>query len=189
MDQRAAFFAAAGDDRRERGETAHAEHDLRFVFPDERACGVHAFEGAGEERDHLRRPRLRHREERQAFEVEIRVAGGSEAVDFLLADEQRHIMAARGEHFADGDAGKQMTARATARDEDMETLFRSLRHGASELRGPAVVVPDIGQISTREVDSLAMDVDEDSDCDHGCDEARATVADKWQRQALCFAAE
>ena len=64
----------------------------------------------------------------------------------------------------------------------------SLRHGASELRSPAVVVPDVGQISTREVDSLAMDVDENSDSDHGSDEARATVADKWQRQTLCLKA-
>lgn len=47
------------------------------------------------------------------------MTAGGEGVDLFFADEQCDIMATFGEHFTDGDAGKQVPTGATTGDEDV----------------------------------------------------------------------
>lgn len=78
-----------------------------------------------------------------------------------------------------------MTSGASASDEDMKLwLLLLLRHGWSNLRSPAAVFADDGQLVPSEMHSLAMDVDENSHGNHGGDGAWSTVASQGQRQAL-----
>jgi len=95
------------------------------MIADDLAAALGALPQAFEEADHLGRPWLWHGEEGHLLEPQLFVAAGGEGVDLLLADEQGDIVTAFGEHLAHGDAWKQMTSRASARDEDMDVgLFR-----------------------------------------------------------------
>lgn len=47
------------------------------------------------------------------------MTAGGEGIDLFFADEQCDIMATFGEHFTDGDAGKQVPTGATTGDEDV----------------------------------------------------------------------
>ena len=94
VDEGLAAFFFAGVEGSERGEATHAEDGGDLMLADEFAAGAVAGPEGAEEADHFRRPRAGHGEGREGGEGEVGVTGGSEGVDFFLADEQEDLMAA-----------------------------------------------------------------------------------------------
>lgn len=123
-----AVLAAAGIERRERGEAAHAKHGFYVFLADEAAAVADAAPEAEQEARHARRPGPRHGKEGHLLEAQAGVAGGRDGVDLLLADEQRDAVTAGGENFADSNAGKEVAAGAAAGDEHVGGLWRGSVH-------------------------------------------------------------
>ena len=106
MDECRQLPLAPGEDRRGRGEAAHAEHGIRLEVRAEPVAEVEAgaeLEGELEERD--RRFSLQ-ADARHFLNAELRAALRGHGVDLLLRDDEHHLVSAVEEHLADGQPRK-----------------------------------------------------------------------------------
>src|SRR5690606_28665299 len=114
--------------RRHRKESAEADDDIGTMLPDAADASSHARSQIGGEADEAER-RCRKAASGKRFVLELRILAQQARIDLLLADQQPAFPIARRQLFGQRDPGREMSARAPARDKRLphQPISLSLR--------------------------------------------------------------
>ena len=119
VDEGAAAGAAAGVDRGQGGESAHAEDGAGSGLAEDGLAALGRGAHAPEEADHSGREGGGFGDGREGAEVEVRVFGGGFRIDGFFRDEQGGMVAAAQQFLRHRNAGEKVAAGAAAGDEDV----------------------------------------------------------------------
>ena len=126
MNERGNAAHAAGQNRRRRSESTHAQNDLGFELLINRSAAGKTFGEPANETKDGRRINGRKSDGWQFFEPKLGAGGEREAVDLFFGNKQKHFVPALAQYFSDRNSGKEMSTRASTCDDRVHSVIVDL---------------------------------------------------------------